>query len=75
MRSSVEPQTMASDTAQKANWNSHLASTVASENPMTGKASAPLPENCRKKPFEPMIASEIPSTSALPKAKAKPTAQ
>ena len=33
IRSSVVPQTMASETAQNANWNSHLASIVASERP------------------------------------------
>ena len=31
MRSSVEPHTIASETAQNANWNSNLASTVASD--------------------------------------------
>jgi hypothetical protein len=75
MRSSVEPQTIASDTAQNANWNSHLASTVASETPITGKASGPFPENWRKKPLLPRIELDTPSTSALPKANAKPTAQ
>jgi hypothetical protein len=71
----VEPQTIASDTAQNANWNSHFDSTTASENPRTGNESAAWPENCRKKPLEPMIELEIPSTSELPKANAKPTAQ
>ena len=75
IRSRVEPQTMASDTAQNANWNSHFASTVASESPITGNAVAGLPENCRKNPLLPTRASEIPSTFALPNANAKPTAQ
>ena len=75
IRSSVEPHTMASDTAQNANWNSHFDSTVASDTPITGNASAPLPVNCRKNPLLPMIELEMPSTSALPKANAKPTAQ
>jgi hypothetical protein len=71
----VEPQTIARETAQNENWNRNLASGVALESPITGKASAGFPENCRKKPFEPISASEMPSTSALPNAKAKPTAQ
>ena len=75
MRSSVEPQTIARDTAQNANWNSHLASTVASETPITGNASAPFPENWRKKPLLPRMELEMPNTSALPNANAKPTAQ
>ena len=33
------------------------------------------PENCRKNPLLPTIELEMPSTSALPKANAKPTAQ
>ena len=33
MRSSVVPQTIASETAQNANWKSHLASIVASDRP------------------------------------------
>ena len=38
MRSSVVPQTIASETAQNANWNSHFASIEASEKPMIGNA-------------------------------------
>ncbi len=75
IRSSVEPQTIASDTAQKANWNRNFASIVALETPITGIASTGFPVNCRKNPFDPMIEPEMPSTSALPKANAKPTAQ
>ena len=75
IRSRVEPQTMASETAQNANWNRNFESTVASDRPITGNASDPLPEYCRKNPFEPMIELETPSTSALPNANAKPTAQ
>ena len=75
IRSRVEPQTIASDTAQNANWKRNFDSTVASDTPMTGNASWPLPENCRKKPLLPSNALEMPSTSALPKANAKPTAQ
>ena len=75
IRSSVEPQTIASDTAQKANWNRNFASMVAVESPMTGSDSAGLPLSCRKKPLLPSSCDEIPSTSELPNAKAKPTAQ
>ena len=38
MRSSVVPQTIARETAQKTNWKKNFASTVASERPITGKA-------------------------------------
>ena len=74
IRSSVVPQTIASETAQNANWNRNFESTVASDRPITGNASDPLPEYCRKNPFEPMIELDI-RTSALPNANAKPTAQ
>ena len=37
-RSRVVPQTIASETPQKTNWNHHLASIVASERPMIGNA-------------------------------------
>ena len=36
IRSSVEPQTMASETAQNANWKRNLASTVALDTAITG---------------------------------------
>ena len=38
MRSSVVPQTIASETAQKANWKKNLAGTAAPENSIAGKA-------------------------------------
>ena len=75
MRSSVVPQTIASETAQKANWKMNFESTVASERPITGKASDGFPLYWRKNPFDPMIELEIPSASALPNANANPTAQ
>src|SRR3954463_11956301 len=37
MRSSVVPQTIASDTAQKTNWKNHFDSIVALERSITGK--------------------------------------
>ena len=43
MRSSVVPQTIASDTAQKANWKKNFDSIVASERPITGKAVSGSP--------------------------------
>ena len=39
MRSSVVPQTIASETAQKTNWKKNFASMVASKMPMTGNAA------------------------------------
>src|SRR3954471_13349489 len=68
MRSSVVPQTIASETAQKTNWKNHFDSTVASEKPMIGKAFAGSPKSFKKKPSCPM-------NFPAPKAKAKPTAQ
>ncbi len=38
IRSSVVPQTIASETAQKVNWKNHFDCTVASDRPMTGNA-------------------------------------
>ena len=38
MRSSVEPQTIASETAQNTNWKKNFASIVTFEKPMTGNA-------------------------------------
>ena len=43
MRSSVEPQTIARQTAQNANWKSHLDSIMASDRPMIPKASCGSP--------------------------------
>ena len=70
MRSSVVPQTIASDTAQKTNWKNHSVSTVIvpSCSEISGKL-APASSPARKNPLVPMIA--LPS----PNAKAKPTAQ
>src|SRR5215213_3954667 len=69
MRSSVVPHTIASETAQKTNWKNHFDSTVASEKPMTVKASAGSPKSCRNQPVLPHR-SPVP-----PNASAKPTAQ
>ena len=38
MRSSVVPQTIASETAQNANWKKNLAGTAALENSIAGNA-------------------------------------
>ena len=43
IRSSVEPQTMARQTAQNANWNSHFDSIRASDRPMIPNASCGSP--------------------------------
>src|SRR3954470_4973302 len=69
-RSSVVPQTIASDTAQKTNWKNQSVSTVIepSARLISGK-SALTSGPARKKPDVPMIS--LPS----PNANAKPTAQ
>ena len=43
MRSRVDPQTIARQTAQNANWNSHFDSISASERPMIPNASCGSP--------------------------------
>ena len=67
MRSSVVPQTIASETAQKANWKKNLAGTAALENSIAGKAAWS------------MVPRKVPSVPANhpvpPKARANPTAQ
>ena len=50
MRSSVVPQTIASETAQKTNWKNHFASTVASERPMIGNAVCGSPKSLQEEP-------------------------
>ena len=69
-RSSVVPQTIASETAAKTNWKNHSVSTVTvpSATLISGKSLLTLAP-ARKKPDVPMIV--LPS----PNAKAKPTAQ
>ena len=66
-RSSVVPQTIASETAQKANWKKNFDSMVASESPITGNASCGSPKSCRKKP-------SLPAMVPTPKARANPQA-
>src|SRR4051794_29519628 len=68
IRSSVVPQTIASETAQKTNWKNHFASIVASESPMIGNAFCGSPKSCRNQPVWPMRSPE-------PNANAKPMAQ
>ena len=67
IRSSVVPQTIASDTAQNANWNSHFDSMVASERPITPNAFCGSPKPCSRKP-------SVPMNEPLPNANPKPTA-
>jgi hypothetical protein len=73
IRSSVVPQTIARETAQNANWNSHFDSIVASERPRPlGKnACCGSPKPWRAKPVVPM---RSPSLDPVPNAKAKPHA-
>ena len=53
MRSSVVPQTIASETAQKTNWKKNFDSIVASERPMIGNAFGGSPKSRRKNPRVP----------------------
>jgi hypothetical protein len=73
IRSSVVPHTIASDTAQNANWNSHLDWIVASERPRPlGKnACCGSPKPCRN---QPVVPNRSPSLDPVPNASAKPTA-
>src|SRR3954451_23756231 len=67
MRSSVVPQTIASETAQKTNWNRNLAGTTASENDIAGnRLLSVVPRNV------PCVPANQPDP---PNASAKPTAQ
>ena len=74
IRSSVVPQTIASETAQKTNWKNHFASTVASESPITGKAVRGSPKFWRKNPVFPITSWNGPMLPFAPKANANPTA-
>src|ERR1044072_2136475 len=67
MRSSVAPQTIASETAQNTNWKKNFESTVAFEAAMTGNAVAGSPKPRKKKPVSPM-SPVLPAQNA----KAKP---
>ena len=71
MRSSVEPQTIASETAQKTNWKKNFDSTMAFESPMTGNASVGSPKSRSMKPVPPMSPPMPPGSE--PNANAKPT--
>src|SRR4051812_38307908 len=76
MRSRVEPQTIASETAQKANWKRNLEPFDASENDIAGRLM--LAVCCRKKPSGPPANQPVVPPSAgpePPKASAKPIAQ
>ncbi len=72
MRSSVEPQTIASETAQNTNWKNHLDSTVALRRPMTGNAVGRVAE---AREHEARAADEAARgrSGSLPNANAKPT--
>src|SRR5215213_8802475 len=71
MRSSVEPQTIASDTAQKTNWKKNFDSTIALESPITGNASVGSPKPCSMKPVPPTRPPRL--LGSEPNANAKPT--
>ena len=67
IRSSVVPQTIASDTAQNTNWKKNLAGTTATDPDMAGNRS-PF-DVSRKTPCVPA------NQPAPPNASANPTAQ
>src|SRR5215210_8156982 len=75
IRSSVVPQTIARDTAAKANWKNHFEPIVASENAIAGasidagwlRKKPSVPEN------QPVVPTVLPPSP--PNAIAKPTAQ
>src|SRR3984893_5553769 len=71
VRSSIVPQTMASDTAQKTNSKNHLAAAGAVLAAMAGKFIWEPGLKVGKKPLPPMTAKMPPA----PKAKPNPTAQ
>jgi hypothetical protein len=64
MRSSVEPHTIARETAQKTNWKNHLDGRVASDALMAGKCAGL--RSCRNAPCVPHSAPEPPNASANP---------
>src|SRR5665213_1039087 len=71
VRSSIVPQTMARDTAQKTNSKNHFADAGTVLNESAGRSSAEPGLKVGKKPLPPMKAKKPPA----PKAKPKPTAQ
>jgi hypothetical protein len=71
MRSSVVPQTIASDTAQNTNWKKNFASIEALESPMTGKPVDGSPKPLARKPVPPI--RPVSASGSLPNANAKPT--
>jgi hypothetical protein len=71
IRSSVVPQTIASETAQNTNWkNSSAAGLIEaiSSNGICDTASVGSPLTLRKNPFVPAISPEPPNASANPTA-------
>ena len=73
VRSSMVPQTIARETAQKTNWNMNLAEAGAVLPAMAGKLSEEPGLKVGKKPVQPMTGKS--QVAAAPKASAKPTAQ
>ncbi len=72
-RSSIVPETMARETAQKTNWNHHLAAAGTVLAAMAGRSSFDPGPKVGMKPLKPMKGKS--QWAAAPKAKAKPTAQ
>src|SRR5215472_1353688 len=72
-RSSIVPDTIARETAQKTNWNHHLADAGTRLADMAGRSSVEPGLKVGKKPLQPMIGNS--HAAAAPNASAKPTAQ
>src|SRR3989440_12813712 len=72
-RSIIVPETMASETAQKTNWNHHLAAAGTVLAAMAGRSILEPGLNVGMKPLKPMIGNS--QLAVAPKASANPTAQ
>src|SRR6202022_4848653 len=73
VRSIIVPQTMARDTAQKTNWNIHLADAGTVLAAMAGRSRVDPGLKVGAKPLKPMIGKS--HLAAAPKASPKPTNQ
>ena len=72
IRSSVVPQTIASDTAQKTNWKNSNAAGLMPTTPSSGKSPAASQAVWPTSRNQPCVPAIVP---APPKARAKPVAQ
>src|SRR4051812_33085610 len=68
IRSRVEPQTIASETAQNTNWKKKNAAPLPLSGPSTREPFEIVSPNCRKKPESPAIFAPPPNAMANPQA-------